>query len=65
MLLMLPSHSVHTNLGGTVFVIGGHRVGVLKGNTAISRNEKASVLSSPPVLHFVRPQCIRKLHTVS
>jgi hypothetical protein len=43
MLLMLPSHSVHTNLGGTIFVAGGHRVEVPKGNIAISRNEMASV----------------------
>ena len=35
---------------------GRHRVEVLKGNTALSRNEKASVLSSPPALCFVRHQ---------
>jgi len=61
MLLILPSYSVHTNLEGTIFVTGGHRVEVLKENTATSRNEKASVLSSPPALCFVRPQSIQKL----
>jgi len=59
MLLMLPSHSVYTNLEGTIFVTGGHSIQVLKGNTALSRNKKASVLSSPPALSFVKPQCIQ------
>jgi len=59
---MLPSHSVHTDLEG--IVTGGHRVEVLKGNTTISRNEKASVLASPPALCFVRPQCIQKLQQI-
>jgi hypothetical protein len=64
MLLMLPNHSVHTNLERTIFVTGGHRVEALKGNTAVSRNEKASVLSSPPALCFVRPQHIQNLQQI-